>query len=384
MNILIITGIFPPDIGGPASYVPSIARDLILSGHHISVITLSDSTSHSDQEFPFPVIRLRRSLPKSARLPMTVQKILQHGYRADIIFVHGLALEAVLCNILLRKPLVQKVVGDLAWERARTFRGIEDSIETFQQKKYSFPVECIKKLRSFWVKKSSLVIAPSNYLKIIIQGWGVSREKIKVVYNAVPDDTDISVETSAPFLQHDHIGKKIVSVGRLVPWKGFDDLIRVAGRFQNVHLTIIGEGPDRKKLQYVIQEEHVQDRVILSGSLTRSEVFSRLKQSDLFVLNSTYEGLPHIVLEAMAAGLPVIATDTGGTGELVRDGYNGLLVPPLSPRSLEHAIRKVLDADDLKKRFIQNGYSTLQKFNWKTLVEATEEILAAEVKKGTT
>ena len=67
----------------------------------------------------------------------------------------------------------------------------------------------------------------------------------------------------------------------------------------------------------MIEEERVHDRVTLCGSLSRSEVFSRLKQADLFVLNSTYEGLPHLVLEAMAAGLPVIATDTGGTGELV-------------------------------------------------------------------
>ena len=70
--------------------------------------------------------------------------------------------------------------------------------------------------------------------------------------------------------------------------------------------------------------------------------------------------------------------------ELVKDGFNGVLIPPLSPRSLEHAIRKVLDDDELRKRFVQNGNDTLRKFSWETLVESTEKILTNEAEKGTT
>ena len=89
MNILIITGIFPPDIGGPASYVPSIAKALSARGHSLTVVTLSETIGDYDDTYPFTVIRIPRQLPRPVRCIKTVIKIIQFGKKTDVLFVHG-------------------------------------------------------------------------------------------------------------------------------------------------------------------------------------------------------------------------------------------------------------------------------------------------------
>src|SRR5438128_7375565 len=122
LRILIMTGIFPPDIGGPATYVPQVATALAERGHTLTVLTLSDRLDHDDNQYPFRVVRLARQLRKPWRWLRALAAITQLGREADVVFVNGLAIETVLANQWLGKPLVQKVVGDLAWERA-TNRG---------------------------------------------------------------------------------------------------------------------------------------------------------------------------------------------------------------------------------------------------------------------
>jgi len=377
MNILIITGIFPPDIGGPATYVPLIAQALVERGHQVRVVTLSDVAPAGDSACSFPLLRIPRGQWYPLRWLRTAGAIIRHGRSADVLFVNGLALEAVAANLFLRKPLVQKIVGDLAWERTRTAGIATDTLEVFQRKKYSLRVELLKKLRSFWSRNSTALIAPSKYLKNIITGWGIPAAKIQVVYNAVRIPERSAGAPPAVLRRLTEKARVIVSVGRLVPWKGFDDLIRIAKALPDVRVCIIGEGPHRGALERLILEQGLSDRVHLIGACSRSEVFAYLLHADLFVLNSLYEGLPHIVLEAMSAGIPVIATDTGGTGELVQDHYNGLLVQPADRAGLDHAIRLVLGDQSLRDRLVAGGSVTLAKFNWTGLVAQTERLLAA-------
>ena len=381
MNILMITGIFPPDAGGPASYVPAIAQALKERGHFVTVITLSDRMNHSDDGYAFPVIRILRGRSRYLRVSETIFKIIRLGRSADLLFVHGLAFEAVLANTVTGKPLVQKIVGDLAWERARTFGGISDDLETFQNKTYGKKIEIVKALRKFWVKKSNRVITPSRYLKSIVSGWGIDPGKTTVIYNAVaPPPAGRNPETGAAGRAGSL--RKIVSVGRLVPWKGFDGLIRVLAELPNTRLTIIGDGPEKGRLEKLIAEKGLKDRVFLPGRLSREQVFSHLVTADLFVLNSSYEGLPHIVLEAMAAAVPVIATNVGGTGELVIDGENGLLVRPGDDAGLKKAVCRVLENGVLQEELVRNGKKTLLKFSWEDLVKKTEAVLAEVISES--
>jgi glycosyltransferase involved in cell wall biosynthesis len=322
VRILIVTGIFPPDIGGPATYVPQIAEGLAQRGHAVTVVTLSDRLDHEDGGYPFRVIRLPRRAFKPWRMGRTVLVLLRLGRRADVLFVNGLALESALANFVLRKPLVMKVVGDLAWERATGRGWTADDFETFQRRRYGLRIELLKALRSWWTRRADRVIVPSRYLARWVVGWGVPAEKIVVIYNAVePVDgvEPLPVPLKTPI--------KAVTVGRLIPLKRVDGLLEALKELPDLGLVVVGDGPERPRLERRARELGVQDRVYFAGRRPKKEALGLMAACDLFVLNSVHEGLPHVVLEAMALGLPVVATAAGGTPEVVRDGETGVLVP---------------------------------------------------------
>jgi glycosyltransferase involved in cell wall biosynthesis len=344
VRILIVTGIFPPDIGGPATYVPQIAEGLAQRGHAVTVVTLSDRLDHEDGGYPFRVIRLPRRAFRPWRMGRTVLVLLRLGRRADVLFVNGLALESALANFVLRKPLVMKVVGDLAWERATGWGWTADDFETFQRRRYGLRIELLKALRSWWTRRADRVIVPSRYLARGVAGWGVPAEKIVVIYNAVesPDGVEpLSIPLKTPV--------KAVTVGRLVPWKQVDGLIEALNEIPELGLVVVGDGPERPRLERIAQELGVSGRVYFAGQRSKRETLSLMAACDLFVLNSTYEGLPHTVLEAMALGLPVIATAVGGTPEVVRDGETGLLIHS-GNRALEKTLYALVTDEKTRRR----------------------------------
>jgi glycosyltransferase involved in cell wall biosynthesis len=269
------------------------------------------------------VVRLRRGEFKPLRVVRTVRTLLQLGRGHDVLFVNGLALESVLAHFFLRKPLVMKVVGDLAWERATTLGWTEDNFEAFQQKRYGWRTELLKALRSWWTRRAHRIIVPSQYLAAWVARWGVPEEKIVVIYNAVePVDglEPLPVPLTTPV--------KAVTVGRLVPWKRVDGLLEALKEVPDLGLVVVGDGPERSRLVRLARDLQISDRVYFAGQRSQKEALGLMAACDLFVLNSTYEGLPHVVLEAMALGLPVVATAVGGTPKVVKDGETGVLVSP--------------------------------------------------------
>jgi glycosyltransferase involved in cell wall biosynthesis len=186
---------------------------------------------------------------------------------------------------------------------------------------------------------------------------GVSQRRLAVIRNAVdPAPFDRSDPTSREKL----LGlfptppaKVVVSAGRLSPEKGFDVLIDAAARVVTADATVgfvvFGDGPLRNDLagRIAARGSGLQERFVLAGFRTDVERF--LPHADLAVLSSHTEGLPVVVLEAMAARLPVVATRVGGTPEVVVDGVTGFLVPPADPGALAGRIREAL-ADEAGRR----------------------------------
>ncbi len=408
MNILIITGIFPPDIGGPATYVPQIANGLVERGHEITVLTLSDSlksgarhpapkTQHPkpntqhlvpdspDILYPFRVVRLARQLFKPWRWLWTALCIVRLGKRTDVLFVNGLAMEAVLANLLLRKPMVQKVVGDLAWERATNKGWVSDDFETFQTTRYDLrttygrKIELLKRLRSWWTRSADQIIAPSRYLARWIASWGIPEERISVIYNALEPLNGIK---PAP-LPFDHLPHttnlklKVVTVGRLVRWKGVVRLLEAIGHWDEVGLIVIGEGPERPNLEEQARALGIIDRVYFAGQRSHKETLSFMAACDLFVLNSTYEGFPHVLLEAMTLGLPVIATAVGGTPEAVQDRENGRLIELTDHGLLQETLSELISSPLERERLARGATRTAAQFRLSATLEKTEGVLRA-------
>ena len=371
INILMVTGIFPPDIGGPATYVPTMASELVKRGHRVVVVTLSDRLDLDDCSYTFPVHRIRRSLAKPLRFLLTVMRIVREGRSATVLYVNGLYLEAVIANFLICKPMVQKIVGDWAWERVTNKGWVRDTFEEFQKRKYDPRVGLLKALRNFCVARADAVIVPSKFLARAVATWGISETKMTVIYNAV--------ELSAPIAAAIPLATrfKIVTVGRLVPWKQIDHLIEAIHGCPDAGLVIIGDGPERSQLENLTRKNQLGSRIYFAGQRSKEETLALMAACDLFVLNSSYEGFPHVLLEAMSAGLPVMATAAGGTPELVEHGVNGILIPSNGQAALTRALMHLLSCDDQRRRLAAGAQSLLRRFQSAEMIRRTESILVA-------
>jgi glycosyltransferase involved in cell wall biosynthesis len=142
----------------------------------------------------------------------------------------------------------------------------------------------------------------------------------------------------------------VISVGRLRAPKDFLTLVRAAARLEagSFRVRIAGDGPDRRRLVEEVERLGLADAVELLG--TQPDVDALLAEADVFVLSSASEGLPMSVLEAMAAGLPVVASAVGGVPELVQEGDTGLLVPPGDPAALAAALARLVEEPELRER----------------------------------
>jgi glycosyltransferase involved in cell wall biosynthesis len=163
---------------------------------------------------------------------------------------------------------------------------------------------------------------------------GVSRSSIRTIHNGVPD---LELEG----LPRSTNGPVIGSIGRLDPQKGYDVLVRALRELPGVTAVVVGEGAEREGLVDLARRLDVSDRLRLVGWSDEPRRF--LTTFDLFVLPSRFEGFPLGVVEAMLAGVPVVATDVGSVAEAVVDGETGLLVPAGDPSALARAVRELLD-----------------------------------------
>ena len=387
MKIILATGIFPPDIGGPATYVEKLAGELLQRNFEVKVITFSGTKT--GKSYDFPVIRISSKYPKGIKHFIYFLELLKTAKSTDIIYAQNqtsAGFPSVLVSKLFRKRLILKVVGDAAWESyANNFKEF-DSIDVFQQRKYDFLTELLKRIRVFVAKNAEVVITPSKYLKNIVLGWGVTEGKIKVVYNALE-------QLSEPHISKEQIKKKIkiegdiiLSVGRLAPWKGFSALIDVFPELlkknPDFKLIIVGEGEEKKKLGLQIEKLRLKDNVKLVGKINHQDISLYFKAADVFVLNSQYEGLSHVILEAMKSETPVIVSNKGGNPELIKDNFNGFLIEYNNKKEIREAIIRLWQDENLQEKFTNKSLQKLTEFSWGNLAEQTIAIFKDTIKSS--
>lgn len=204
---------------------------------------------------------------------------------------------------------------------------------------------------------------------------GLPADKLVVIYNGVElpsaplaSTIEVRAELGLP-----PGGLVIGAVSRLDPVKGVSVLVEALAQVDEVYLAVIGDGPERAPLASLAGSLGVANRIRWTGH--RRDVSHCLPAFDLFVQPSLHEGLPNAVLEAMAAGLPVVATAVGGTPEVVVDGVTGILVPPRDPDALAEAIACLLRDPDLRCKMGQMGQERVaQSFTVERMVEQTERL----------
>ena len=320
MKILITVGIYPPDIGGPASFVPKIAKLLMENNIDVTIICLTDKKIVDKEKFVVKRIIRRQNL--LFRWVKTIFSIIRHGYNAEVIFVNGLPMESYIANIFLRKNLIRKVVGDWAWERGRNKGLIDESFDEFQSNSHNLHLEIAKFSRGWTATKADLIITPSNHLKNVVKSWGVKENSIKVIYNG----TKLKNKPN-PIVDQPNDYLKLITVGRLAPWKNIDIIIEALSDYkkanQNFIFYIVGSGPEEIKLKKLVNNLDLENFVTFTGQLQKDDLNCYLQKSNIYIQASSYEGLPHVILEAMSHNLSIISTPIGGTNEVIQDGKNG-------------------------------------------------------------
>ena len=350
------------------------------SGHNISVVTFGDTTEQ--QTYPYPVTRisLRQTIP--LRLFKMTREVLRQGRNADVLFVSDYGLPAALANLWLRKPIVLKIVTDFIWEVSVRRGWISPSTtrDAFQTRRHSLRVEALRAIQKAYVSAARRVIVPSFYTQSIVTGWGVNPENLQVIFNApnlshlnsLPDKDTLRTELGFD-------GPSVITIARLIPLKGVDGLIRTIARLHEdgvpAHLWIVGDGPERTRLEAQARQSDSLQRIHFTGYIEHKQAMKYLKAADVFALFSTTEGLPHVVLEAMAAGTPVVASAAGGTPETITDGTSGLLVPVGDEEALTAALKRVLTDAVVAVKLVAGGQAELERFSMARMVVETEAIL---------
>lgn len=360
LSILITCGIFAPDIGGTVTWVEKFIGRLQARGHRVTVITRSDVPSHPiDQALGCKVLRLPRSQSAVTRVGQAVSAMVKLGRGCDAIFVVGMFLEAVLANRVLRKPLLGRVPGDLAWEMSEERGWCSPCYSEFRARRQSLPAEALRALRGWWSRAADKIIVPSRFLASVAPDWGVDPAKVEVIYNQVPVvHSRFGPQATSPLTTD----LKLVWAGRLVGLKRVDKILIALAAIDNAGLLVIGGGPERQRLENLSSGLGLGGRVVFTGALEPHRVLEMLGGHHALVLYSTMETLATVAIEAMSRGLPVVAPAVGGLPEVVRHGYNGLLVAPDDMAGLARAMSLMAD-EELRMRLSRGAKAIAAGFN---------------------
>jgi glycosyltransferase involved in cell wall biosynthesis len=346
VRVLIVSGIWPPDVGGPASHAPDVAEFLRGRGHEVEVVTTADTPPAA---CPYPV----RAVPRHHRVGVRHYRgaaLVHHRARsADVVYTTGMFGRSAVGSALARRPYVVKLTADPAFERSRRRGIVEGDVDDFQVHGGGPTVALLRFARDVELRHAAHVFTPSAYLRELTLRWGVAPERVSVLPNPSPAVRELG--------QRDELrrefglnGATLAFAGRLTAQKSLERALEVVAGADGVKLVIAGDGPEREPLRTRAGELGIGDRVTFLGAQPRERIVELFHAADATILSSSWENFPHTVVEALAVGTPVLAMRAGGVAEVVHDGVNGLLVAAGDTAALAEAVRRYFADDELRER----------------------------------
>jgi glycosyltransferase involved in cell wall biosynthesis len=362
VRVLIVSGIWPPDLGGPASHAPELAAFLCSRGHQVEVVTTGDAAPATEA---YVVHWASRRLPAGIRHARAVDLIRTCAARSDVVYSTGMLGRTALGARLAGRPFVVKLTQDPAFERALRrglFQG--DPVE-FQS---SEAARIWRTARDLELRRAAHVICPSSFLANIVRGWGVPEDRVSVLPNPIPP--------LPPLPERSRNERPLLAfAGRLTAPKALAVALEAVAQCPDVELRLAGDGEERSALEARARELSLDGRVVFLGPLPRSDVLALFRRADAALLSSAWENFPHTLVEALAVGTPAIATAVGGVPEIVTEGENGLLVRPGDPEALAGAIQRFCDDPALRSRLQAGARPSVERFSADRIYGALEEIL---------
>lgn len=328
MRVLLATGIYPPDAGGPATYTRAVARVLLSLGHEVQVVAYGERDG-VDREDAYPVERIGRGRNVVARYWKYANTVRRRARLADIVYLQGPVSEGLpgtIGSMLAGRPTVMKVVGDYAWEVYANKNERPSSVDEFLMHRHGGTVRVLEWIERWTARRARRVIVPSRYLASVVKAWGVADERVRMIYNAAePLPSGLLRDEARRAFGVE--GKRVMlTAARAVPWKGADFIIELLSDLpSDVVFAVAGDGPALNDWKKFASERGVAGRVRFLGRLDRAMLADWYRAADLFVLPSGYEGFPHVVPEAASVGLPSLVSDKGGNPE-TRELLGGDLV----------------------------------------------------------
>lgn len=363
-----LTDYFPPHTGGGVEQVVSRLVDgLLLRDHTIAVQTLRTCSAPSSEKkgalsiYRAPAVDLTFRLGVQQTLSLTLLAAtdrLIRTFKPDVVHAHNLFFRTTEVAAFLRMLYDIPLVTTLHLGKAEG----DGSALNFMVRLYESTAGRLI------LQRSDCLIAVSRAVAEHVRDIVNDSQEVRVIPNGV--DTGL-------FYPHNNGRKEqvVLFVGRLVPNKGPEALIRavpeVLRRHPQAQFLMVGEGPLRNRLQNLAYSSGISRNIKFPG--VRHDIPQIMRDAALFVRPSTLEGMPLTVLEAMASGLPVVATPVGGTPEIVSDGINGYLVPVGDSAALAGTINKLLDSPSLAETMGSRGRErAVAGYSWDSVVEKTE------------
>jgi len=359
VHICFITSVFSNQQGGIGGYVYNLGIRLIKSGHHVSVITRKDKHNEPHKEYikgmriyfapilniyPFHIFintfftqRIINSIEKSI----------------DIIHFHTPLPPPIKHNkrniVTFHTPML---VDTMFYERENIYTKMNKMMARY----VSYPIE--KRI----INRASTLTAVANSVRNELMKVYKVNSLIHVLENGV------DAKKYFPISYRKNIEKYILFVGRLTYRKGVYDLIESFSRLSktdSLKLYIVGDGPIKKDLETLVRRMGLIGSVEFKGVVIGEKLLKLYQNAELFVVPSYYEGLPTVLLEAMACGIPVIATQISGNTDVIANNRNGLLIPSGNPEIMANTIQKVLLDDSLRSKLGLEARATiLKRFDW--------------------
>jgi len=344
--VLVVSGIWPPDVGGPASHAPEVAAFLTGRGHAVEVVTTADTAPAPEA---YPVRWVSRRLPKGALHLRTAALVRGRARNADVVYTTGMFGRSASGALGAYRPYVVKLTADPAFERSRRRGVVTGDVEDFQAGAGGPVAALLRRARDFQLRRAAHVFCPSAYLRELVLSWGVPPERVSVLPNPAPEVPALPPrdELRRSFELN---GATLAFAGRLTAQKSLGSALEAVAAAEGVNFVIAGEGPDREPLEARARELGIADRVSFLGAQPRRRIVELFSAADATILSSSWENFPHTVVEALAVGTPVLAMEAGGVAEVVHDGVNGLLVPPGDTAGLAAAVRRYFADEGLQQR----------------------------------
>lgn len=334
-------------MGGAETMCEGLTQQLLDMGHQVTVVSLYNDRTLLTERMENAGIEILY-LNKKPGLDLSILPGLRRLIRKvspDVIHTHLHVLKyAAAAGAFLGIPIVHTVHNIASYEE-----GSDRSINRFLYNRgIAVPVSLSREIQQSVMDFYSY---PSQRSPIIFNGVDLSRcnPKSSYAFNGRP----VILHAGRLNEQKNHLC--IVEAARLLKEKGFDFEIRC-----------YGEGPLQETIETAIRKAGVQDRVLLCG--VANGIFRELHESDIFILPSLFEGLPMTIIEAMGTGLPVVAAQVGGVGDMITDGVSGLLISP-DARELADRLEQLLTSEALRAALGQKAVAEAQRFSAREMAQ---------------